>query len=364
VVGFKLIELAGKLVQHVVGILLLCWRRVFRAALIAAAIGIVLTELVASLLTQNFPPGIPAHVAAIVFGAALAYGVGLTVLVDELLKGAMETVRLLEGDARAGARAAAIAAERDVGEFRRGLLGLLGSRSGRQAAAATAVTVGVAGAAGAFGAAVPTRRGVHESSAETEDDIAATDEFSNTAPRPRINARPVRADQLPRISWAYEQRAGEGATPAAEPPVPVTALPDLDPLPPLPLKPQAEPAAEPSTPVGSDVPAATTRPLISTSPLAESPVISPTPSGEPALVAEVAPPQPVDEPRMVPIASQPVAPEQRGVWSRISQALVGNTLAEPAEESNSAAPDAPPADAAPAAIDASATPASAGDAFE
>src|SRR5207302_1079500 len=40
---------------------------------------------------------------------------------------------------------------------------------------------------------------------ETLAEIAATEEFINTAPRPKVNARPVRADQLPRIEWTYEQ---------------------------------------------------------------------------------------------------------------------------------------------------------------
>ncbi len=313
--GYQLIELAGRIVKHGVGVLLLCWRRVLRAMLITWVAAFLLAEVVAAIVTQSVPPGIAAHVAAIAIATAVAYGIALTVLADELLAGAIETVRLLEGDAKAGARAAAIAAEREVGQLWRGRPRWPDRRSAPVVETAAAVS--------------PASEIEVESSRETADDIAATDEFSSTAPRPRVNARPVPAGQLPRIEWAYERRSSDGPG-SVEAPSP--AITQDDPLPPLPRKQVAQTLPD----------------LMSERPSAE---ITPhafaagrdgaTSSHDATQEPEMAAP----EPRMVPVVSHPIVSQPddasphreqpngtqpRGVWSRISQALVGNTLVEPA----------------------------------
>jgi len=73
---------------------------VLRAMLIGGLLGVLVAELVASLMEWRFPPSLPAHVAALAFGLACGYGAGLTVLLDELLVGALDTVKWLGGEAQ------------------------------------------------------------------------------------------------------------------------------------------------------------------------------------------------------------------------------------------------------------------------
>jgi hypothetical protein len=313
-VGFKLIDTAGTVLKHAIGVLLLVWRRMLQAALIAGAAGFLLAEILAAVLAGQFPPPIPAHVAALAFAAALAYCAAVTVLIVELFEGVFETLRLLEGDATAITRSAAVAAEREVGDLR----GMFGLRPPRRAAPP-------ANAA----AAATSARAPGETSDETLEEIAATDEFTSTAPRPRVNARPVRADQLPRISWAYEQHPeGTNVTENA-PGVTLTELPDVEPLPPLPPLPLKDPAAAPAAEPPVAEPPPMEPPL---APLSGVDASAETSGSEPPAADT-----PTIEPRTAPTDSQPVAVESRGIWSRISQALVGNTLVEPADWSEPSA---------------------------
>ncbi|HKS69272.1 MAG TPA: hypothetical protein VJQ45_02560, partial [Ktedonobacterales bacterium] len=114
--GIELIRLGAGALRHILGVLLLAWRRVVRTAGIALIAGIVVTELVGSLVTHHFPPYLLTHVVALAIGIVVAYCVALMVLVDELLKGTFDLVRLALGEVEAGARAAEIIAEREVGD--------------------------------------------------------------------------------------------------------------------------------------------------------------------------------------------------------------------------------------------------------
>ncbi len=179
-VGDKIIQTAGLLVKHVLGVFLLAWQRMARAALIAFVVGFLLVEIVGAVFLGFFPASTLTHVVALIFALAAAYAVSLTVFIDELVIGAIDLIKLLEGDAYADARAMAAAAERHAGERGSGLMRWLGHRP----------------------AAPPE---VAEQRRQTRADIDATEVFVSTAPRQRVNARPVEASQLPRITWAMEQ---------------------------------------------------------------------------------------------------------------------------------------------------------------
>lgn len=120
------IQMGGKFLKHAVGVLLLCWRRMLRAGLVAGLVAVVLGELAAMAITHSLNPGGPAQLVVAALAIALAYGAALTVLVEEFIQGVVETLRLLEGDVAAGARASAVLAEREIGEVHIGLKHLLG----------------------------------------------------------------------------------------------------------------------------------------------------------------------------------------------------------------------------------------------
>ncbi|HEX6800365.1 MAG TPA: hypothetical protein VF116_21820 [Ktedonobacterales bacterium] len=260
--GFELIRLGAGALRHILGVLLLAWRRVVRTAGIALVAGVVVTEIVGSLVTHHFPPYPLTHVVALAIGIVVAYCVALMVLVDELLRGAFDLVRMALGEAEAGTRAAAIIAEREVGDVWGWARRLAAGRDAGPAASVSrprlaapqltssrtpqAVTPGASRASartlgqfptsrtatGAPASAttsspaaparlrVPPRLGATHPPAptstqgprdETRDDIAATDVFRKTAPPTPAHAHPVRADQLPRIEWAAEGLAAGAA---------------------------------------------------------------------------------------------------------------------------------------------------------
>src|SRR5258705_26336 len=129
-VSFEAITRSGHFIKHGIGVILLCWRRVLRAMLIGGLLGVLVGELVASLMEWRFPPSLPAHVAALAFGLACGYGAGLTVLLDELLVGSLDTVKWLGGRAGAGVRAAAAIAGREAGELGSGVWRFASARAG------------------------------------------------------------------------------------------------------------------------------------------------------------------------------------------------------------------------------------------
>jgi len=190
----------------------------------------------------------------LIFASMVAYSVMLTVLIEELFLGTIDTVRVLEGDIEGGARALAVASERKAGEAGSGIMRWLGHAPNNRGAKVGAVT--------------------YTPISETQADIEATDEFTSTMPRPRVNARPVSADQLPRIGWALEQL--EPVEPLEH--VQASAIADS----------QVDDASLPAAPQGSAM--ANPSPAI-TRPLA---------------------------------TSQPLAEGERSIWSRISKTLVGN----------------------------------------
>lgn len=332
---YGVIELAGKLLKHTLGVLLLGWQRMLRFGLSVGVLSFVMVEVIGSALTRHFPPNILTTVVALIVSFALGYAAALTALADELCIGAAETIRLLEGDAKAGLRAAAVAAEREAGEARSGILRWLGhspanapeSKPVRPAASATPPAPSVAG-----------QPEVSEAD-ETLEAIAATEDFQNTAPRARVNARPVRADQLPRIPWAYEQD-GEAAVSASAdtPPEPegpeLGSVPDMPPLPLRDAIAAADADVAPPSDGEDDDPAATLP--SAPKPAAPAPALptaaaSDSITSDNSTVAETHENQGLPATDATTASDAPDAPDasdsgDRGIWSRIGQALVGNTM--------------------------------------
>ncbi|HEX8730345.1 MAG TPA: hypothetical protein VF739_17075 [Ktedonobacterales bacterium] len=447
-VAYEAIRLAGHIMKHVVGVLLLAWRRVLRALAVAAVAAFVLAEIVGGLIAHAFPP-LPTHVFAGVFAVIVAYCAALTTVIDELIEGALEAVRLVEGDAKAAARSSAILAEREVGEVGRGIRRMFGLErdpsaapsSVRLAATALAATAALAarrtltapparntdtGASASASRLLSSRRPVAVATAdapvrstpqpggqtanasmpgntlppaarsgpvsrsrltdeerrETLANIAATEAFVNSLPRQRVPSRPVPAARLPRIEWTYDRpfysdmaltsprmpaaaseplrRSRSADAASAEAPAgprEQVAPPALPEMPPLPLKspPPAAPARElladatdpqrTSEPVAArpaPQPSAPTRTIPVTTPAMDDPGAThasmPTPvrHAEPDLTpAEELPGRAAPTPSQPRPASPSRPLADSGIWSRISQALVGNTqpLTERLDES-------------------------------
>src|SRR5262245_61406164 len=117
----------GSLLKHALGVLLLAWRRILLASSAAGVAGVLIGETIAVAATKEIPPPLMAHVVIGLFAVALAYGTAFTVFLEEIIHGLIATIRLLEGEVAAGARAAAIIAEREAGEVGTGLMRLFGA---------------------------------------------------------------------------------------------------------------------------------------------------------------------------------------------------------------------------------------------
>ncbi len=403
-VGLLLVTRGGSLLKHTLGVLLLAWRRILLASAAAAIAGVLIGETGAVVITGSIPPPLMAHIVVLIFASVLAYCTALTVFVEEILHGLLNTIRMVEGDAAAGARAAAVIAEREAGEAGSGIMRLFGKRQPPPPQADATARAFVA-------PSIDPMRTIEAQ--QSAADFDATEAFITTSPRPRVDARPVRADQLPRIGWAAS--GPQSATIDESAPVDSAtdggdlglALPDAQPFVPseLPLESQASddsPLVEPSTflvpaqpesstPPEASVPepAAATQPpplepipVRTPSVVASDPVVSasssapavtsPTPPAvnggtvegerwEPPSAVSVLPPEaasdeageggfgeaarptrPLSRPSR-PLDGAPDAVSGRGIWSRISQALVGNTNAATTPDAPASDSGAPPA---------------------
>jgi hypothetical protein len=102
--------------RHISGVLMLCWVRALRAGAIVALATAAAVEIADMVILRRFPPDGVAQLVAAGLAFGLGYAVAITIIADELLVGILDGVGHLLGDAEAGARAAAIAAEREFGE--------------------------------------------------------------------------------------------------------------------------------------------------------------------------------------------------------------------------------------------------------
>jgi len=138
----EILQKAGLILKHMLGVVLLAWRRMARAGLISWGVGFILVELVGSLIAHQFsgPALALTSVVALIFASMVAYSVMLTVLIEELFLGTIDTVRVLEGDIEGGARALAVASERKAGEAGSGIMRWLGHAPNNRGAKVGAVT--------------------------------------------------------------------------------------------------------------------------------------------------------------------------------------------------------------------------------
>lgn len=218
-VGLAGFRLAGTFLKHALGLLMLCWRRMLRASAIAALIGIIATEILACLATGQFPPPLLAQLVSAALALVLAYSAALTVLLYELFAGALDTIRMLMGDAEAGIRAASATVDHETGNVRATLRRLVGLLVKPPTAASAAAAVTLPPLAARSG------RGRMPTDAESE----GTDAGSVPPHPPRITAWPVPASQLPRIAWTYEEPIHAPPPPELPPPA---AMEPVSPVPP------------------------------------------------------------------------------------------------------------------------------------
>jgi hypothetical protein len=207
---------AAQLIEHVIGTLLHIWWRVARIGLIAGGSVALTTEIVGGIVARHFPGGLT-HVTAIVLGVAAAYASAVTALITEILLGLLHTLRVLEGDAEAGALAAAAIARQEAHTLAHDLESLFGlhrQTDDQPSPAASAMP--------APRTPVPARPLTAANANAPSDNLAATEAFAASLP-PQLPPLPVRADRLPRIEWAEQ-----GASPAPQTPV----AEDVDTLPP------------------------------------------------------------------------------------------------------------------------------------
>ncbi|HEY7850848.1 MAG TPA: hypothetical protein VIC27_12335, partial [Ktedonobacterales bacterium] len=202
------------------------------------AIGVVLVLLVAVITTGQAYPGALALVVALIFGAALAYGIALTIFIEEFLLGVVDLIKLLEGDVKAVAHITATVSEREVGEVTHGLRRLIGlpvaarptppvptlpslpryPAPPARPAPRTDATARDTAFAGATALAATAATSAATSAARPPQAAVATEPVTEppTSPPPPTG-EPVRADRLPRIGWTYEHEAIRPTRPAPLP---------------------------------------------------------------------------------------------------------------------------------------------------
>ena len=322
----NLVTFIGALLKHIIGVLLLCWRRMLRAGLIAFAIGVVVTVLIVVLGTGQAIPSAPSLVVALLMGLGLAYGVALTVLIEEMVLGAIDLIRMIEGDISAGAHIAEVIAEREVGQVGQGLRRLIGlpvskrapARPGaalpsltpvrpqgqpvRYPARQSAPSRAGAGAAVAAGAAV-----VGAAAIAATAPRAATVEKTNAPGALDPTSEPVPAGRLPRIPWTYDDAIhSQAATSQAAAPAIDAALAPFAPArvagsfaPPSAIMPPTPDTPEtPTTPNMPDIPEAPTTPI--------TPDVPAEPETLPPPEAPTAPDVPAEP---LPTPEEPAEPE-------------------------------------------------------
>jgi hypothetical protein len=238
VVGDRIIAYAGKLLVHTVRALLVCWQRMLRLGLSVGTLSGLVALVFGAFVTHTIPPAPLTWVVALFFGFALGYAAAMTVLADEMLLGIFDAIRVLEGDVRAGLRVAAVALEREAGEAGRGVMRFLGrARPTPEEAPPPAPRRGVPPSQSPMTVSSMDRHEPgQDQAAETLAAVAATESFISTAPRPAVNARPVRADQLPRIGWASDEAEMQRARAAGIVAIGDTLAPSLAEMPPLPIR--------------------------------------------------------------------------------------------------------------------------------
>lgn len=332
-----IVHAVGKLLIHMLGVLLLCWRAMVLAGVFAALITLVVAELCGVLVTGQLPMA-TTHAVAILLAVAVAYCAAMTTFLIELVRGVGETIRLLEGEAEAGLRAARLLALNESTRF--GFGRPTAEREGPRRPPASGTATPASIAAGMV--------------APREDDtdvtlLAVAEDLGPAAPP--LRAQPVRADRLPRIEWTWEHPVVHPeATPAAS-----TAPADPDELDTAPRRPavnaqslpaEADPAGMPdaapqlpatSTPTPTWTPELARVAALLGLDIAEDDTI---PTHDASDVTQLADgPRfglPASITRPLRAVSQPLLrpPSQQGVWGKLGDVLIGrrSPLAAPRQD--------------------------------
>ena len=331
--------------RQLAGAMLVSWQRILRVGLLTAAISVLVTEVVACLVTAQFPPAPLTHLVAVAFASALGYGAAVTMLFVMLLKGGIRFIRYLEGDVEAGAQVASIFARREASDLGADILRMIGSVANRARASVEnyataksrlvtprhALASSVVAAVGldvarAARTVAPRANGAAFHPAGRLDTRRDPDDAIIRAPAQAMQSVPVLASRLPRIAWTYDDQVSWPS------PQPVSRA--SSPLP-------STSDAIPTTPVKADVEADATHREVSEPPpeAANVPVLTGPPADRVSVVDE--PRGTIDVPGLIPRgwrhssrATRPLSvvtrplPETRagGLWERVSQALVGQTV--------------------------------------
>lgn len=319
--------------RQLAGSVLVSWQRILRVALLTAALSVLVVEVVACLVTAQFPPPPVTHLVAVALAGALGYGAAVTLLFAMLLKDGIRFIRYLEGDVAAGVQDVSIFARRESSDLGADVLRLIGSvanrarasiekyaavAKSRQVTRPRAPASSVVAAVGldvalAARAVAPRANGVAAHPAGRPDTRRDPDDAIIRAPAQAMQPLPVLASRLPRIAWTYDDQSSQRRFQSSQPPVSLSAQAD---------------AAHREV---SEPPEA-----------AHVPVLTSPPADHVSIVAE--PHGTIDVPgliprgwrrnsrttRPLPVVTRPL-PDARdaragGLWERVSQALVGQTI--------------------------------------
>lgn len=91
IVGFK-----SGFLAHVLATFVTCWRRALRVAGIALLLAVGVCEVGSVYITRQFPPQSSVHFIALAFGVAVGYAAAMTIFAEEVVKGALRAVGILQ----------------------------------------------------------------------------------------------------------------------------------------------------------------------------------------------------------------------------------------------------------------------------
>ncbi len=107
---YQLLGVNSGFAAHTLSTLLVSWRRMLRGAAYLGVGAFVATEVVAFTLLHQFPPSLPTNVVALALGVAMAYSAAATIFIQELFRGAIRALDMLEGKAAEALGIAAVTA--------------------------------------------------------------------------------------------------------------------------------------------------------------------------------------------------------------------------------------------------------------
>ncbi len=91
----RLMHLFGSIAKDILGTLLKAFRRVFVSFILVFLLVALGIEAASVFLNGKFPPDGTTHLAAAALALTLAFAVGVTVAVEEVLRGVVKTIELL-----------------------------------------------------------------------------------------------------------------------------------------------------------------------------------------------------------------------------------------------------------------------------